>query len=271
MKHTMSILALLAIAGFVCGTALAQDESGTLWDQETTASDGYAPINPKADGYAGPTGDTAADSITNWIYQYGSGSYTGIYRKDGWQDITDVGDSTIDIECDIEMYYAESFEDNKMYFHVGNIGTAVANKETDLTAIVTGSFNSNNGMYIGISFDGTSKTPEDMVQVEGAYTGEVTDAMVLVSDVLGRTPPDPIDAAAFPVKFSLQWDGSGWQAPVSYGTGASGTILNTLWWLVNDGAKGNYNVQWKVELLPEADQDDGNYSFDPAVVVAPVL
>ncbi|OPX24356.1 MAG: hypothetical protein B1H04_02300 [Planctomycetales bacterium 4484_123] len=263
MKYALTLLAVL---GFACGLAWAQaqDPDGTLWQQEGTTNDGYDGINGREGGYNGPTGQPQ-DSWTNWKYQYGGGTWSAVYRKDGWLEISSSGDSKIDIECDIEMYYEESFSNNKIYFHLGNLYTATA---ADKTAIVDGSFRSNNGMYIGISFDGTSKTADDMLEDgSGNYTGEVKDAMVGTIDVLGRD----ISSESFNVKILLAWDGSGWQPPVDFGTGASGTILNTLWWLVNNGEKGSYNVQWKIELLPAEDQADGNYKFDPAVVAAPVL
>jgi hypothetical protein len=264
MKRTMQTLALLGLAALLCSVASAQDLNGTLWDQEGTTADGY-------DGVDGSLDSSSHDSTQNWVYQYGSGSWTGIYRKDGWTGETSTGDSTIDIECDIEMFYTETFENNKIYFHIGNPTTAT---EADKTALVTGSFTSNNGQYIGISFDGTAKTADDMLKDGGGdYTGEVQNAMVLKKDVLGRVPgPGSIAPAAFNARFSLSWDnGMNFHPPVTFGTGASGTILNTLWWLVDGGGKGSYNLQYKVELLFDAVQDDGTYGFDPAIVAAPVL
>jgi hypothetical protein len=260
MRRALSILAFLAVAGFTYLPAVAQDATGTLYEQEGTAADGYLTIDATGQG---PVGDDS-DNWTNWKYQYGGGSWSGVYRKSGWLEETSSGDSEIDIECDIEMYYTEEYTNNKMYFHLGNLYTATA---ADKTAYVDGSFTSNNGMYIGISFDGTSKTADDMLKEGENYTGEVRNAMRGTIDVLGRD----ISAEAFNVKILLTWDGSGPQPPVTYGTGASGTILNTLWWLVNDGQKGSYSVQWSIELLPDIDQADGNYKFDPAIVAAPVL
>ena len=266
MRNTITLLTILAVVGLFALPAVAgaQDPDGTLWDQEGTGNDGYSTID--ASPYSGPTG-TASDSWTNWQYQYGGGTWSGVYRKDGWLEESSSGDPNLDIEADIEMYYSEEYTKNKIYFHIGNIYTALQSPGTDLTTTFSGKFSSNNGMYIGISFDGTGKTPEDMLQDAGGYTGEVQDAMVGTIDVLGRD----ISSEAFNAKFLLQWDGSGWQTPVSYGTGASGTILNTLWWLVNNGAKGSYDIDWQVELLPEEHQADGNYKFDPSLVVAPVL
>jgi len=265
MRSTWTILTLVAVVAFLCVPAMGQDATGTLYDQEGTDADGYSTINATGQG---PSGDAA--STTNWKYQYGGGSYTGIYKgTGGWLDVSTDGDSTIDIECDIEMFYTETFASNKIYFHIGDPFNA---SEADKTAIVTGTFTSNNGQYIGISFNGTGKTEADMVKDGANYTGEVTNAMVGTVDVLGRSMSDQ----KFPAKFTLQWTKiggtpSGFQPPVTFGTGTSGTELNVLWWLVDGGGKGSYNMEYKVELLAPADQADGNYSFDPAIVASPIL
>ncbi len=262
MKRTLSIFAFLAVAGLLGTAAFAQgDPNGTLYQQEGTANDGYGTINAQGQG---PAQDDS-DNWTNWKYQYGGGTWSGVYRKDGWLQESETGDSKIDIECDIEMYYTEDYSNNKIYFHIGNLYNVT---QSERTAEVTGSFTSNNGMYIGISFDGTSKTADDMLKDgSGNYTGVVRNAMRGTTDVLLRD----ISAEAFDAKFLLQWDSNPAQPPVTFGTGASGTILNTLWWLVNNGQKGTYNVKWIIELLPGADQADGNYKFDPSIVAAPVL
>ena len=261
-------MALLAVAAFVCTPALAQDAAGTLYDQDGTANDGYDTIDATGQGPANA-------SSTNWKYQYGAGSYTGIYRKDGWHDVETTGDSKIDIECDIEMYYTESFENNKIYFHIGDPFNAT---ETDKTAYVDGTVSYNNGMYVGISFDGTSKTGDDMLKDgEGNYTGVVKDAMVGTVDVLGRQmyvdKDDPSQGyVSFDAKFTLSWDGgTTYNVPITFGTGASGTVLNTLWWLVDDGKAGAYNLQYKVEMVLKGTEPDGNYHFDPAIVATPKL
>lgn len=280
MKSIWTILAVAAVSAFLCGQAFAQDAAGTLYDQEGIVGvDGYATINAAGQGPNGPTG-TVADSKTNWKYQYGAGTYTGIYRKDGWLDVNETGDSKIDIECDIEMYYTETFANNKIYFHIGDPFNASA---ADKKAVVNGTFTANNGMYIGISFDETSKTAADMLK-DGAekYTGEVRNAMVGTKDVLGNEMwidknNTALGRQSFNAKFTMDWSnngGSTWikdQVPVTFGTGASGTILNTLWWLINDGQKGSYLLKYNIELLMPVDQADGNYHFDPVIVAAPIL
>jgi len=265
MKHTLTILALLAIAGFVCGTAAGQNVS--LYDQEGTTADGYGTID--ATGH----GPTNADT-TNWKYQYGGGTWKAIYGSSGWLHEVSTGDSKIDIECDIEMYYQETFEDNKIYFHLGDPYNA---SPEDKTAIVTGTFTANNGMYIGTSFENTSKVEADMLTDIDGLTGEIQDAMVGTVDVMGRQmyidKNDPLQGYhSFNIKMSMRWDADPtWHRPVNFGTGASGTIVETLWWLVADGGAGTHTLQWKIELLPGPDQADGNYRFDPAIVVAPIL
>lgn len=243
--------------GLLCAALQAQN---SLYDQEGTAADGYAAIDATGQGpFADPD-----NSWLNWKYQYGGGSWSGVYGDSGWIEESTSGDSVIDIECDIEMYYSESFSNNKIYFHLGNLYTATS---TDKTAYVAGTFTSNNGMYIGICFTGTGKDETNMEgDGSGGYTGRVFDAMVGTVDVLGRD----ISGESFDCEFLLDW-GTGWNPPVTYGDGASGTIHDTLWWLVGSGAPGTYNVTWRVRMLPETNQPDGNYNLDPVVVAAPLL
>jgi len=263
MKKVLALAIVVAVVGLFTLPAVAQDASGTLYQQEGTVNDGYSTIDATNQG---PGSGADSDSWTNWKYQYGGGTWSGVYRKDGWLEKATSGDSELDIECDIEMYYSEEFSNNKIYFHFGNLYTLTPAKRT---AYVSGTFTSNNGMYIGISFDGTGKTPEDMLKDSGGnYTGEVKDAMIGSIDVLGRD----ITSETFNAKFLLSSDdGTTWTVPVSYGTGASGTILNTLWWLVDGGAAGTHEVTWSVEMLPATHQPDGNYELDPGIVVAPLL
>jgi len=252
IKITITMLAILALAAM---PAMAQN---SLYAQEGTGADGYVAINASGQ-------NVAADADwTNWKYQYGGGTWSGVYGHNGWIEAATSGDSVLDVEADIEMYYSEEFVNNKIYFHLGNIYTA---STADKTALVTGTFTSNNGMYIGICFTGTSKDEADMQKDTGGnYTGVVIDGMVGTIDVLNRD----ISGEAFDVEFLLD-AGSGLTPPVAYGDGASGTVHDTLWWLVNGGAAGTYNVTWQVRLIPETDQPDGNYNLDPAIVGAPIL
>jgi hypothetical protein len=182
------------------------------------------------------------------------------------------GDSKIEIECDIELYYSESFENNKIYVHLGDPFNATA---ADKTVLVDGTFTSNNGMYVGISFDQTGKDESDLVR-DGSnnLTGEVIGAMVGSVDAWGRdiSPTGTNPATPFNVKLSMSWDaGATFHPPISFGSGSHDTILNTLWWLVDGGAIGTFDLQYKIELLVDAAQPDGTYFFDPAVVASPML
>lgn len=229
--------------------------AGTLYDQEGTASDGYAGIN------AAGQGPVTNPNSSNWKYQYGGTStWSGVYDWGaGWvEETTTGGNGALDIEADIEMYCATSVTDPKLYFHLGNIyNLASADKE----AHVLGTMTSNNGQYIGLSFDGQSKTAADF----DLGTGIISDAMVGTIDAGNR----PL-TAAFDIRIMMSW-GAGYRLPDAYGDGAHSTIHDTLWWLVNAGTPGSYNVDWRINLLPEANQPDGNYHLDPVVTAAPVL
>jgi hypothetical protein len=238
----------------------------TLYTQEGTADDGYAAIDASGQG---PTAgaDDSADSAANWKYQYGgTATWSGTYSWDGdaWIEETETGDPDLDIEADIEMYASTSITDPKIYFHLGNIYTAT---DADKTATVSGTLTSNNGQYIGISFAGSSKDASNFeTDGSGNYTGRIFDAMVGTVDVGGRD----ISTEAFDIVITMTW-GAGYQVPDNYGDGAHSTITDTLWWLVDGGNPGSYNLTWKIVLEPETHQADGNYNLDPQVVAAPVL
>ena len=259
MKKLFTAIAMLAIVALISLPVSAQ----SLYEQEGTIDDGYAPINATDLGPGGP-GAGVADSKTNWKYQYGGGTWTGVYQAGGWYQVNATGDQAIEVECDIEMFYTDEIADNKVYFHLGDPYNATT---ADRTALVTGSMTYNNGMYVGISFDGTGKNESDLEDDgSGGYTGRVFGAMIGSVDVLGRD----ISSESFDAEILLDW-GSGYQPPITFGTGASGTILNTLWWLVDDGNPGSYNYTWRIRMLPAAAQPDGNYEFDPIIVAAPML
>lgn len=255
MKRIMTI----AVSLMVClALAAATASAGTLYDQEGTTDDGTPSID--ASGQA-PEG---SDASSNWKYQYGDGSWTGVYAgSDGWEVIDEDGDMTLEVEADVEMYFTQSVSNNKIYFHLGNIYDAGL---ADKTAYVDGSFSTNNGQYIGISFLGTSKDESSFEKDAdtGEYTGVILDGMQSDRDTW-REQDNQMD-----VEILLNW-GAGWTAPVNYGDGAHNTVTDTLWWLVDDGNAGTYDYRWRVRLLPEADQPDGDYYLDPAVVSAPVL
>lgn len=270
MKRLFVLMAVFAVAALISLSASAQLPPGgsSLYEQEGTGADGYSGINA-AGVYTG-AGD---GSKVNWHWNdpASGGSWTGIYLSGGWREISNTGDMALDIECDIEMFYTETISGNKIYFHIGDPSTLLPQ---DKIAYVQGTMAYNNGMYVGISFEGTEKSIANL-ETGGptGFTGQINDAMVLTKDVLGRVPGSlsgNIAPASFPVKILLSW-GTGYQPPISYGEGASGTIIETLWWLVAGGAPGAYNYTWKIELMPSTYQPDGNYRFDPIFVAAPEL
>ncbi len=152
MKKLFIAIAMFAIAALLSGVVYAQTYSNTLYNQEGTGSDGYSPINASGQG---PAGDDS-DNYTNWKWKSGSGSWSGVYSwdTDAWLTIDQQDDEGLKIECDIEMYCATTTVDNEIYFHLGNPYSA---SPGNLTAYVTGTMTSNNGQYLGISFEGTSK------------------------------------------------------------------------------------------------------------------
>ena len=116
MKSLKALAGLAAMAMMV-GTALAAP--GSLYLQEGTVNDGTPSINAAG---MGPAGD--AGSTTNWKYQTGSASWSGIYAGNGWLDIAEVGDASVEVEADIEMFVATTISNNKVYFHLGNLYSA---------------------------------------------------------------------------------------------------------------------------------------------------
>jgi hypothetical protein len=254
MKRLLGTLTILALLGM---PAMAQ--LNTLYEQEGTGSDGYAAIDASGQGPA------TNPNSTNWQYQFGGTStWSAVYSWDSnaWVEeaTSGVADDSLDIECDIEMFCSTSITDPKIYFHIGNIYNLVY---ADRTATVAGTMVSNNGQYIGISFDGSSKDSGDF----DLNTGIITDAMVGTVDCGGRD----ISSEAFDIKILMDDGVQGYRTPDAYGDGAHSTIHDTLWWLVNGGTPGSYSVTWLIELQPATHQPDGNYHLDPVVVAAPTL
>ncbi|MCC7493104.1 MAG: hypothetical protein IT204_12175 [Fimbriimonadaceae bacterium] len=248
------------------------DGANTLWGQEGTAADGGTTINGKDPGMtlkssSGPTTNVK----NNWILQGGSEVYSAVYSWDSsaWVAEDVVGDGSLDIEADIEMYLATTVANNKIYFHLGNIYEAMTDATTrarDLTAIVNATVTSNHGMYIGFQFNGT-KVASDF----DFTTGRIKDAMVFTKDIAGRTTPsNPADGPSmFDIAITRKMDGGAFVPGSSFGEGAHGTITSTLWWDRSPG--GHHIFEYKVELLPNAGQQDGNYILDPVMVYAPAL
>jgi hypothetical protein len=246
---------MMAMIGFAASASAA---AGTLYQQEEGPNDDD-PVEVDGAGSA-PSGAGAAD---NWIHQYGGGTWSGVYAgSDGWITTDQSGDMDLEVEADIEMFVTQSIADNKIYFHIGNIFDATS---SDLIAYVPGTLTSNNGQYIGISFLGTSKG-EASFQKDGSgdYTGVILGGMQSDHHTYS-TQDEQMD-----VEILLNW-GDGWTAPGGYGDGAHGTITKTLWWLLDGGAAGTHTYNWRVRLLPEAAQADGDYYLDPAVVSMPAL
>jgi hypothetical protein len=256
MKRLMAItFALLFCLALSAGTASAV--SGSLWDQEKMGTDdGWSP-NPDLMEVEGQDDPSAAsrESWQNWKYQYGYDSWTGVYAgDDGWEYQTG-GDHppALAVEADIEMYCSEWVQDYNIYFHLGNLYSATASNKT---AYCNGGFTSNNGMYVGMEI-GEGKDVE-------LATGIITDGMVSLHDTW-RAQDNSMDV-------QIQLDqGAGAAGPDAYGEGAHGTIIDALWWLIDSGNPGTHTYTWVVTILPETDQPDGDYWFDPAIISAPVL
>jgi hypothetical protein len=242
MKKLFMAMVIIGTFVLICLPAFAVTPL-SLYEQENTAADGYSAINGQFSGHPG------ADSATNWNFQYGTETaWSGIYGSEplgsfGWIYTTGT-DGKIDVEADIEMFCSTTMKDNNVYFHIGK------------TAVVPSTLVSNNGQYVGIQFAAAKSV--DM------GTGIITDAMVGTEDVLGRD----ISAQKFNAKILLSW-GAGYQPPGT--SGDYNTSTNELFWLVNDGLPGSYNLLWQIELLPAANQPDGNYHLDPVVTVSPAL
>ncbi len=257
MKKVTLIIAIIAAFALIALPAFAGSLS--LYEQEEGANDQDLVEVDAAD--ANLSSDA---SWTNWKYQYGTASWSAVYGSAGWVTASEIeiGDSVIEVEADVELYFTETISNNKIYFHLGNIYTA---EPADMIAYVDGSFSSNNGMYIGISFEGSGKAETDFAKdISGNFTGVITDGMQSNHDAW-RSQNNQMD-----VEILLNW-GPGWMPPVTYGDGAHSTIPDTLWWEVAGGAAGSYNYRWRIRLMPEPHQPDGDYYLDPVVVAAPVL
>lgn len=254
MKKVLFLIGLFGILALMVAPISAE----TLYQQEGTTDDGTPSID--ASGH-GPTNNP---NTRNWKYQYGSGGWRGVYAgDDGWleSELTEWGDSSLEVEADIEMYCEETIAKNKIYFHLGNIYSATSDNKT---AYVTGTMVSNNGQYVGISFDGTNKTEASFEKVGGSFTGVILGGMVSKRDSW-RVQDNSMD-----LRILLSW-GSGYQVPVNFGEGSHGTQQNVLWWLPGGGAAGSYNLTWQVKLLPVPHQPDGDYYLDPVLTTSPVM
>lgn len=265
MKKVLALAVVAAVVGLFTLPANSQTYSNTLYGQEGTGNDGVPAINASGQG---PAGDNS-DHYTNWKYQYGSASWSAVYSwdTDAWLVITDEGDPQIEVECDIEMYWSDTIADNKIYFHLGNPFNA---QSSDKIAYVTGTYAGNHLMWLGISFDNTSKVEEDF-ELGGptGYTGRVLGGMVGTIDNHGTD----ISSESFDIVFLMECNGGTYVGPGNFGFGAHNTIPSTLWWNPTDVGQtvGAGTMSWKVEIEPPASQADGNYLLDPVIVAAPDL
>jgi hypothetical protein len=246
----------LTIAGaLVLCLALAAGTVGadTLGEREGTEGDGYTAI----DGSPGAPEDV---SCTNWKHQYGESLWSGIYSMDEGWTCEEGDEEKLDVECDIEMYCQTSMEDYLIYFHLANVTTATgSDKEAEIPGNVTG----NHDYYIGLSFDGTGKVAEDF----DTSTGVITDAMQATEDAYGN----PI-TETFNIKLLCKELGdASWSTPSDFNSaGSDGTQPHVLWWdFLKGRGPGSHDIKWQLTLLPDAYQADGEYSLEPAVVVAP--
>jgi hypothetical protein len=263
MKKLFMAMVIIGIFALICLTAMAQTPV-SLYEQEGITpvgsplkGDGYLPLNGKFSGRPG------ADSATNWNYQYGAVmAWSGIYGDlglggDGWIYTTGT-DGAIDVEADIEMFCATTMWNNNVYFHLGNLYTA---NESEKTAYVPSTLTSNNGQWIGITFFAPKTVLAD---------GTIKDAMVGTIDGMGRPVGHRAGSkSTFDAKILLSWDnGAVYNPPHPDHTGTGLSATN---WLINGGAPGAYNLWWKIQIIPDTDQADGNYGLDPVVTVSPAL
>jgi hypothetical protein len=265
MKKLIVFVVAAVVVGLLTLPAMAQ-YSNTLYGQEGTGADGGTAIDASNHG---PSSDVT-DNYTNWKWQTGAGSWSGVYSWDGdaWLEIASDGDEQIDVECDIELFWSETIENNKIYFHVGNPSTLTT---PDKTAYVNGTYAGNHPEYVGISFNGTSKGVDDF-ETGGptGYTGKVLGGMVGTIDNHGTDISDK----SFDIQFLLSLNGGAYVSPSTFGAGAHETIPATLWWHPADTGMLTAlagTMSWQVRIFPTAIQADGNYVLDPVIVVAPEL
>lgn len=267
MKKLLLMLTVIGVCMFLTNPLIAQTSQGqgTLYQQEGGDFD-QDPHEVDAAGQ-GPAGNDS-DNWTNWKYQYGLDTWSGVYASgQGWLTESSQGDFALKVEADVEMYCSETISDHKIYFHLGNIYNATT---ADKTAYVNGTLASNNGQYVGISFEHTNKTIADFEEVGGALTGRIINAMKADHDTW-RTNVFP---QYMDVEILLWYNGysTQWETPSNFGAGSHGTQQNVLWWYPpNNGNPGSYSFKWRIKLLPEANQPDGDYYLDPVMVVTPVL
>jgi len=217
----------------MCAAAVAgvtpHPPAGSLYEQEGTPDDGYLAVNAAG---LGPGGDSS-DNWTNWIYQYGQASWSGIYSEEqGWLMVAESGEMRLRVEADIEVYSS---------FGAGSSGQESSGQ-------VTGSLTSNTGQYVGISLS-------DQRPARGEAQGRTS------SRTSGRSRA---------VRLALSADAGPWRPPELYESSAPGAADETAWWLVKRGSAGSFVLQWRL-VLGEADAQETARPGATTIVVASVL
>ena len=198
-----------------------------------------------------------------------AGTYTATFNLvvEGVGGFPAVPGPAVTYQVELERHTAYEFTGTRTYIHIGNIFRAT---EDELTAHTVGSVSTNHGLYIGLNLAAVSGINPNSFERDsgGQLTGRIYDAMRGTVDVLGRS----IANEAFDLRVLLSWDGGGaYVAPTYYGQSPDGNVSKTLWWLLKNGDPGMYNLDFKIRLLPEPVQADGNYYFESEIVVTPAL
>lgn len=261
MSKFVTILALIALMAM---PVMAE----TVWDDElSTGRDGTSSI--KAGNSPDASGKTAVD---NWNTVFGDPqSFAGVYDfGSGWIKTSGSGEpGIINIECDIEMYVNQTLDAGDVYFHLGNLSTATPD---DKTAHVFGSFQSNNGQYVGLVFP--NDCADNLVSTV-ANQGIIPGGMKGTFDSRVGADRQSISTKSFPLTITMYTyndpSHTTYRGPDSFGPGSDNTVNNALWWKVADGATGTWNYVWKVVINPAIDQADGDYGLDPIVACSPAL
>jgi len=198
-----------------------------------------------------------------------AGTYTGAFQliTQGAGGYPAVPGPSIDCTVDLEIYAGYQVSKAKTYVHLGNVFQA---SDADLTFQADGSLTANAGMYIGLRVSAMSNITAGSFETDGngKLTGTIFGAMAGTVDVLGRD----ISNEAIDLRILLSSNGGGSYYPPDYfGQSPDGNIDRTIWWLINNGMPGTYDLIWQMRLLPEPAHADGNYYFESEIVVTPLL
>jgi len=198
-----------------------------------------------------------------------AGTYTGTFQliTAGAGGYPAVPGPSIDCTVDLKIYAGYQVSQAKTYVHLGNVFQA---SDADLTFQADGSLTANTGMYVGLRVSTMSNITAGSFETDGngKLTGTIFGAMAGTVDVLGRD----ISNEAIDLRILLSSNGGGSYYPPDYfGQSPDGNIDRTIWWLINNGAPGVYDLIWEMRLLPEPAHADGNYYFESEIVVTPLL